>query len=76
MYVAIEKNPKRRRRKWPWVLLILFIIFNLPLAILYFMLYDGGMPEKSALTARSTDRIFSGVKEFFSVSAFSRKHKI
>lgn len=46
------------------------------LALAHFMLYDGGMPEKSALSARSTDRIFSGVKEFFSVSAFTRKHKI
>ena len=50
MYVAIEKNPRRRRRKWPWVLLVLFLLSTLPIGILYFMLYD---PNTKNVTLQS-----------------------
>lgn len=36
--VQLRKQPRKRR--WPWVLLVLFILPIIPLAIFYFMLYD------------------------------------
>ena len=40
MLVAIEKYPRRRIR-WAWFLLVMVILFVLPIAALYVMVYDG-----------------------------------
>ncbi len=41
MKVATLKNPPKKRAKWPWVLLIIFlIIFILPVVLIYALFYD------------------------------------
>ena len=41
MQVATLKTPKKKKAKWPWVLLILFLIFVLgPIVTFYILFYD------------------------------------